>query len=161
MVPKPPGTPLKKSTVQTLPGHLFKESFGPFLSLLNEHDVKYQMRDVRAGVPMAASGVIEIVQAVGIATIWPALATVVVAFVNSRRGRKVIITMKDKLWWLDLSCYDPAIANLKAERDRPRRAVPTTAPRDRSSSSWQQASLCFDRGLAHQFPDFIDLTYSP
>jgi hypothetical protein len=81
--------------METLPVHLFKDSFGPFLALLNEHQVKYQMRDVRAGVPMASSGVIEIIQAIGNAAMWGALATVLVAFINSRRGRKVIITTKD------------------------------------------------------------------
>nr|WP_295942958.1 hypothetical protein [uncultured Acidovorax sp.] len=79
----------------SLPVHLFKDSFGPFVQLLNEHGVKYQMRQVRAGVPMASSGVLEILQAVGSAAMWGALATVVVAFINSRRGRKVIITTKE------------------------------------------------------------------
>lgn len=81
--------------METLPVHLFKDSFGPFLGLLDEYQVKYQMRGVRAGVPMASSGVIEIVQVVGNAAMWGAIAAVLVAFINSRRGRKVIITMKD------------------------------------------------------------------
>lgn len=81
--------------METLPVHLFKDSFGPFLTLLNEHQVKYQLRDARAGVPMASSGVVEIVQAVGNAAMWGAIAAVLVAFINGRRGRKVIITMKD------------------------------------------------------------------
>lgn len=81
--------------METLPVHVFKDSFGPFLELLNEHQVKYQLREVRACVPMASSGVIEIVQAVGNAAMWGAIAAVLVAFINSRRGRKVIITMKD------------------------------------------------------------------
>jgi Effector Associated Constant Component 1 len=78
-----------------LPVHLFKDSFGPFLTLLNEHGIQYQMREVRAGVPMASGGTLELVQAVGNAAFWASLATVVVAFINSRRGRKVIITTKD------------------------------------------------------------------
>lgn len=81
--------------METLPVHLFKDSFGPFLGLLNEHQVTYRLRGMRTGVPMASSGVIEIVQAVGNAAMWGAIATVLVAFINSRRGRKVIITMKD------------------------------------------------------------------
>ena len=81
--------------MKTLPVHLFKDSFGVFISLLNEQNVKYQMREVRSGVVMGSSVVVEIVQAVGNAAIWGALATVVVAFINSRRGRKVIITMND------------------------------------------------------------------
>ena len=79
----------------TLPVHLFKDSFGPFLALLNEHGIKYQMREVRMGVPMASGGTLEIVQAVGSAAFWASLATVLVAFINSRRGRKVIITTKE------------------------------------------------------------------
>lgn len=81
--------------MSTLPVHLFKDSFGPFLALLNEHGIKYQMREVRMGVPLASSGTLEIVQAVGNAAFWASLATVLVAFINSRRGRKVIITTKE------------------------------------------------------------------
>jgi hypothetical protein len=80
--------------MESIPVHLFKDSFGPFVQLLNEHGLKYQMRQVRAGVPMASSGVLEVMQAVGNAAMWGALATVVVAFINSRRGRKVVIATK-------------------------------------------------------------------
>ena len=41
---------------------------------------------------MASSGVIEVLQS---AAIWGALATIVVAFIKNRNGRKVIITTKD------------------------------------------------------------------
>lgn len=75
--------------------HLFKTSFKPFLELLNEHDVKYQMQAHRSGPQAAASGVVEIVQALGSLTIWPSLATVIVAFIKSRDTRKIIITTKD------------------------------------------------------------------
>lgn len=44
---------------------------------------------------MASSGVIEIVQAVGVASMWAGLATVLVAFIKTRSSRKVIITTKD------------------------------------------------------------------
>lgn len=81
--------------METLPVHVYKASFGPFLALLNEHYVKYQMRDVRSGVQMASSGVIEIVQAVGNVAMWGALAAVIVAFLKARSSRKVIITTKD------------------------------------------------------------------
>jgi hypothetical protein len=79
----------------TLPAHVFKDSFGPFIELLNEHGVKYQMRETRSGAPMASSGVVEIIQAVGAASLWGGLAAVLVAFIKSRTGRKVIITTKD------------------------------------------------------------------
>ncbi|MGL6486940.1 effector-associated constant component EACC1 [Aeromonas hydrophila] len=79
----------------TLPAHVFKDSFRPFFELLNEHKVKYQMREMRSGVPMASSGVIEIVQAIGAASMWAGLAAVLVAFIKSRSSRKVIVTTKD------------------------------------------------------------------
>lgn len=75
--------------------HLFKDSFGPFLALLNENEIQYQMREVRAGVPMASAGTLELIQVAGNAAFWASVATVIVAFINSRRSRKVIITTKD------------------------------------------------------------------
>ena len=83
--------------VDTLHVYLFKDSFTPFVALLNEHQVKYQTQEVRTGVQMAPSAVIEIVQAVGNAAMWVALAKVLVAFINSRHGRKVMITTKDNI----------------------------------------------------------------
>lgn len=79
----------------TLQAHVFKDSFKPFVELLNKHQVRYQMMEMRAGVPMASSGVIEIMQAVGAASVWASLAAVLVAFIKSRASRKVIITTKD------------------------------------------------------------------
>jgi len=78
--------------METLPVHVFGKSFGPFLTLLNEHHVKYSMRAVRSGVPMASSEVIEVLQS---AAMWGALALVIVAFIKARSSRKVIITKKD------------------------------------------------------------------
>ena len=71
---------------------VFKDSFGPFVALLNEHQVKYKMRAARSEISAAASGVIEILQT---AAMWGALATVICAFLKNRRSRKVIITMND------------------------------------------------------------------
>ncbi|QNP40206.1 effector-associated constant component EACC1 [Lysobacter solisilvae (ex Woo and Kim 2020)] len=79
----------------TLQAHVFRNSFGPFVKLLNEHNVRYEMRETRAGVPMASAGIVEIVQAVGAASMWGGLAAVLVAYIKSRSGRKVIITTKD------------------------------------------------------------------
>jgi hypothetical protein len=84
------------TSMQTIPAHVFKQSFGPFIALLNEHGVKYQIHQTRAGVPMAGSDVVEIVQAVGVASMWAGLAAVLVAFIKARTGRKVIITTKDQ-----------------------------------------------------------------
>ena len=81
--------------MQTLAVHLFKESFGPFVELLNEHAISYQMRQVRSGAIVATASTLEIAYAVGNVAMWSSLAAVLVAFINRRRGRKVIITTKD------------------------------------------------------------------
>jgi hypothetical protein len=78
--------------IDTLPVHVFKDSFGPFLALLNAHHMKYTMQDARSGVQMAASGVIEILKS---PAMWGTLATVVEAFLKARSSRKVIITKED------------------------------------------------------------------
>lgn len=83
--------------MDNFPVYLFKDSFGPFVVLLNEHHLKYQMQQSRAGVQAGPAGVLEVIQAIGSAAMWGALATVIVAFINSRRGRKVIITTKDNV----------------------------------------------------------------
>jgi hypothetical protein len=72
--------------------HVFKNSFGPIIELLNEHNVKYRMHETRSGAIMAASGVIEVLQS---PAMWGALATIVVTFIKNRNGRKVIITTRD------------------------------------------------------------------
>ena len=74
--------------------HLFKDSFGPFVELLNEHRIRYQMRQVRADIPMASSSAIELIQGAALA---PSLAAVICAFLKSRRSRKVIITTNGNL----------------------------------------------------------------
>lgn len=78
--------------METLPIHVFKGSFGPVAKLLNEHDVQYQMHETRSGAVMAASGIIEIIIS---PAMWSALAAVVIIYVKSKHGRKVIITTKD------------------------------------------------------------------
>ena len=72
--------------------HVFKDSFGPIIELFNTHGVGYEIREQRSGEVMAASGVIEVLQS---AAMWGALAAVIVAFIRSRNGRKVIITTKE------------------------------------------------------------------
>ena len=81
--------------MNSIPVHVFKDSFRPFLELLNENNVQYQMHETRSGVPMASSRIVEIIQAVGAASMWAGLAAVLVAFIKGRTGRKVIITTKD------------------------------------------------------------------
>ena len=78
--------------METLSIHTFKESFGPIIELLNEHKVQYQMRQIRSGQIMNSSGVLEVILN---PAMWGALATIVVMFIKSKHGRKVIITTKD------------------------------------------------------------------
>ncbi len=40
---------------------IFKHSFGPMIALLNDNEIKYQMRENRSGAFMASSGVIEVI----------------------------------------------------------------------------------------------------
>ncbi len=72
--------------------HLFKDSFSPFLTLLNEKEVQYKMRAVRSAEPMACAEIIEILKTDGF---WQGLAAVIVAFIKYRNSRKVIITTND------------------------------------------------------------------
>lgn len=78
--------------MDTLPLHLFNDSAEAFLALLEEHGIKYQARPIRLGVPMAAGETVEIIKAIGSIVFFPSLATVIVAFIRARRGRKVIVT---------------------------------------------------------------------
>lgn len=85
--------------METLPITLFKDSFDPFVALLDEHEVAYRVRETRPGVILAGGEVVEIIGAVGDAAqnfpMWGALAAVLVAFIKRVRSRKVIITTKD------------------------------------------------------------------
>lgn len=81
--------------METLKVNLFKASFGPFVALLDKHEVKYQMQANRSDGPMASSEVLEIIKDLGSATIWPSVAVVIIAYMNRSRTRKVIITTKD------------------------------------------------------------------
>lgn len=78
--------------MESLRIHLFKDSLKPFVDLMDEHSIAYSYQDPRAGAPMAAGHIFDILQN---AAMWGALAAVVVAFINRRRGRKVVITTKD------------------------------------------------------------------
>ncbi len=78
--------------MDTLQVFLFKDSFGPFLSLLNENDVPYKMHAQRSAEPMACSELIEILKSDGL---WGGLAAVIVAFLKYRNTRKVVITTND------------------------------------------------------------------
>lgn len=77
----------------TISLHVFKSSFKPLLTLLSEHNISYEMREVRAGVPMASGGTLKIVKAVvENKDFWLALAGVLIAYVHASHDRKVIVT---------------------------------------------------------------------
>lgn len=78
--------------MEVLPVNVFKDSFGPILKLLNENEIKYQIREHRAGEVMASSGVIEIIIN---ASLWGSLVVVIVAYIRVKNGREVTITTKD------------------------------------------------------------------
>jgi hypothetical protein len=78
--------------MDVIPIHVFKHSFGPITSLLNDNDVKYQMRETRSVRAMASSGVIEVIAN---PYIWVSLASVIIAFIKAKNSREVMITTKD------------------------------------------------------------------
>ncbi|GEK71998.1 MULTISPECIES: hypothetical protein [Halomonas] len=73
--------------------YLFKDSFRPIIELMGENGLSWSMKEQRSGVTMASSGVVEVVLN---ASMWVSMASVVIAFIRAKHGRKVIITMKDK-----------------------------------------------------------------
>ena len=78
--------------MDVLPVHVFKSSFGPIVTLLNDNNVDYQMTAVRSDVVMASSGIIEVLVN---ASIWVSLASVIITFIKAKNGREVMITTKD------------------------------------------------------------------
>jgi len=74
-------------SMETLPIHVFKDSFGPVLELLNEHDIKYQMNQTRSAEVMASSGVLKIILS---PAMWGSLATIVVVFIKEASSEKYV-----------------------------------------------------------------------
>jgi len=81
-----------RGKMESIQVHLFKDSFGPFLILLNENEVPYKMHSKRSLEPMASAEVLEILKSDGL---WGGLAAVIVAFLKYRNTRKVKITTND------------------------------------------------------------------
>jgi hypothetical protein len=78
--------------METLLIHTFKKSFEPIVELVNKHELKYKMREVRSGMMVASATTIELISS---AAMWGTLATVLVAFIKAQYGRKIIITTKN------------------------------------------------------------------
>jgi len=75
--------------------NVFKDSAEPFTELLNEHQIEYYGVALNTSGPINAGEMIEIIKTIGNASVWPALATVIVAFLKARKSRKIIIQTKD------------------------------------------------------------------
>jgi len=75
--------------------HVFRDSYDPFTQLLDQNNIKYYGVALNSSGPMNAGEMLEIVKTVGNATLWPSLASVIVAFIRARKSRKVTITTKD------------------------------------------------------------------
>jgi len=74
----------------TLPVHVFKSSFVPFMTLLNEHNLRYEIDKQRTGVILDGPGVLEIALSPNVVV---ALSTVIIGYLKSRPTRKVTITV--------------------------------------------------------------------
>lgn len=79
----------------TLRVNVFRASEEPFMRLLDEKGIKYYCVSLNSYAPANLGEVLEIVKAVGNASIWASLAAVIVAFIRSKKSRKVIIQTED------------------------------------------------------------------
>lgn len=79
--------------MNTLDIHVFKESFQPVTELLDAKGISWSMRQERAGVIMASSGILEVALN---PSSWVSIAAVLISFIKARHGRRVMITTKDK-----------------------------------------------------------------
>ena len=75
---------------------LFKGSEGSFLTALDEAGIHHSRVEKFSRQPQA-SGFIESISAISEAMPWNALAKVIVAWIDARKSREVIITSEDKV----------------------------------------------------------------
>ncbi len=77
--------------------HLFKDGSKEFLEMLEASAIEYEKGSLFLPGPIVAAGdVVEIVKAVGGASIIPSLAAVIVQWLKNRGSRKVIVQTKSK-----------------------------------------------------------------
>ena len=74
----------------------FRDSKESFLSLLDENNIRFIEQVPHPGVVMAAGEIVEILKAVGAASIFPSLATVAVQWLKARSSRKLMLQTKNK-----------------------------------------------------------------
>lgn len=75
---------------------LFKDSRELFLELLTKEKIDYSEIQMFSAGTVVASGMSVMVSIIQASAPWVALSAVLVAWVKSRSGRKVIITTKDQ-----------------------------------------------------------------
>ncbi|MBE0425134.1 MAG: hypothetical protein IBX72_00605 [Nitrospirae bacterium] len=74
----------------------FRDSKESFLSLLDENNFLFIEQVPHPGVVMATGEIVEILKAVGAASIFPSLAAVAVQWLKARSSRKLMLQTKDK-----------------------------------------------------------------
>lgn len=78
--------------MDVLPLHVFKDSFGPIVNLLNENGITFKEQETRSAEIMASSFTLDVVID---GDTWRSLATVIVSFIQGEAGREVFITTED------------------------------------------------------------------
>jgi len=74
----------------------FRDSKESFLSLLDENNIHFIEQVPHPGVVMAAGEIVEILKAVGAASIFPSLAAIAVQWLRARSSRKLMLQTKDR-----------------------------------------------------------------
>lgn len=74
----------------------FRDSKESFLSLLDKSNIPYVKQAPRFGIAMGAGEIVEILKAIGAASIIPSLAAIIVQWLKARSSRKIVLQTKDK-----------------------------------------------------------------
>jgi hypothetical protein len=74
----------------------FRNSKDSFLSMLDDNNIEYIVHSPPVGEVIAAGEIVEILKAIGAASIIPSLATVAVQWLKARSSRKLTLQTKDK-----------------------------------------------------------------
>ena len=74
----------------------FRNSKESFLSLLDENNIPYIEHPPPLGSVMNAGEVVEILKAVGVASVFGSLAAIAVQWLKARSSRKLILQTKNK-----------------------------------------------------------------
>lgn len=77
---------------KTLPIYASKESLGIIVGMLKQNNVEHQAHQTRSKEPVPSYSMIAVIQSTAM---WGALAAIIIAFINSKSGRKFTISTKD------------------------------------------------------------------